>query len=141
MKATAPAAEDIGMSHGALQAHAVFAMPGRSTLYATPLGLMQGDREMYFCDRLYYYDDPHTIYDNWPKDVWAAIDAHQVKPDMNELQTRTSIGYRPEYAIGRWAARQPDGDLQPGGEALDHHLCEGAGHGDQKRITGFAKYG
>jgi hypothetical protein len=41
---------------------------------------------------LFYYDDPHTIYNHWPKDVWAAIDAHQVKPGMSELETRMSIG-------------------------------------------------
>jgi hypothetical protein len=42
---------------------------------------------------LFYYDDPHTIYDNWPKNIWAAIDAHQVIPGMNELQTQMSIGH------------------------------------------------
>ena len=41
---------------------------------------------------LFYYDDPHTIYDHWPKEVWAAVDAHQVKPGMSELETRMSIG-------------------------------------------------
>ncbi len=38
--------------------------------------------EAYFCDMLFFYDDPHTIYDHWPKDVWAAIDARQVKPGI-----------------------------------------------------------
>jgi hypothetical protein len=53
---------------------------------------MQGNQEMYFADLLYYYDDPHTIYDHWPKDIWAAIDQHQVKPGMSELETQMSVG-------------------------------------------------
>ncbi|MFP5206327.1 MAG: hypothetical protein ACLGSH_13300, partial [Acidobacteriota bacterium] len=80
------------MSHGSLQVFAVFTMPGEKTMYATPIGVIDGSQEEYFCDLLFYYDDPHTIYDNWPKDVWAAVDAHQVKPGMNELQARTALG-------------------------------------------------
>lgn len=92
VKAVPPAHEDDGMSHGSRQVFAVFSMPGDAALYATPIGVMDGSDEAYFCDRLFYYDDPHTIYDNWSKDVWAAVDAHQVKPGMNELQTQTAVG-------------------------------------------------
>jgi len=53
---------------------------------------MQGSEEGYYNDLLFYYDDPHTIYDHWPKDVWAAIDAHQVKPGMSEAETRMAVG-------------------------------------------------
>ena len=84
------------------QVFAVFAFPGKADLYATPIGSMQGNDEAYFCDILFYYDDPHTIYDNWPKDVWTAIDAHQVKPGMSELETRMSIG----------SNEQPDGQTE-----------------------------
>ena len=92
VKQAVPADEDDSLSHGSRQAFAVFALPGGAALYATPIGAMQGNEEAYFCDTLFYYDDPHTIYDHWPKDVWAAIDAHQVKPGMSELETRMSIG-------------------------------------------------
>ena len=68
--------------------------PAVRTLYATPIGVIDGSQEQYFCDILFYYDDPHTIYDYWPKNVWAAIDAHQVMPGMSELQTRMSIGQK-----------------------------------------------
>ena len=30
----------------------------------------------------------------WPKDVWTAIKAHQVKPGMSELETRLAIGQK-----------------------------------------------
>ncbi len=100
VKALPPAREDDSMSHGARQVFAVFSMPGdakgETKLYATPIGVIEGSDEEYFCDLLFYYDDPYTIYDNWPKDVWAAVDAHQAKPGMNELQARTSLGEKVE---------------------------------------------
>ena len=92
IKAAVPASVEDKISHGSRQAFAVFALPGGATLYATPIGTMQGNEEGYYTDMLFYYDDPHTIYDHWPKDVWAAIDAHQVKPGMSEVETRMAIG-------------------------------------------------
>jgi hypothetical protein len=72
----------------------VFSLPGSTDLDATPIGVIQGSTEAYYCDTLFYYDNPHIIYDNWPKDVWAAIDAHQVKAGMSELETRMAIGQK-----------------------------------------------
>lgn len=96
VKAVPPAHEDDSISHGSRQAFAVFTLPGDAKLYATPIGAMDSSDEAYFSDMLFYYDDPHTIYDNWPKDVWAAIDAHQAKMGMNELQVRTALGQNVE---------------------------------------------
>ncbi len=92
IKAVPPDQVDDGISHGTRQAFAVFALPASPSLYATVIGAMDGSQEEYFCDVLFYYDDPHTIYDNWPKNVWVAIDAHQVIPGMSELETRMAIG-------------------------------------------------
>jgi len=92
VKAAAPAKVEDKIEHGSRQAFAIFALPGSPALYATPVGYMQGNEEGYYTDLLFYYDDPHTIYDHWPKDVWAAIDAHQVKLGMSEVETRMSIG-------------------------------------------------
>jgi hypothetical protein len=96
VKAVPPANEDDGIDHGSRQVFAVFTLPGSTDLEATPIGVIQGSQEQYFCDLLFYYDDPHTIYSNWPKNVWAAIDAHQVKPGMSELETRMAIGQKIE---------------------------------------------
>jgi hypothetical protein len=92
IKVAVPAKLDDTIAHGSKQAFVVFQMPDAKDTYATPVGAMQGDQEKYYADQLYYYDDPHTIYDHWPKDVWAAIDAHQVKPGMSELETQMSVG-------------------------------------------------
>jgi hypothetical protein len=96
VKEAVPAKVDDALEHGARQVFAVFTLPGKPETYATPLGAMQGEEEHYYPDLLLYYDDPHTIYNHWPQDVWAAIDAHQVKPGMSELQTRMAIGMKTE---------------------------------------------
>jgi hypothetical protein len=92
VKEAVPAKVDDAIAHGSRQAFAIFSLPGAADLFATPIGSMRGDEEVYYTDLLFYYDDPHTIYANWPKDVWAAIDAHQVKPGMSELQARMAVG-------------------------------------------------
>ena len=94
IKAVPPDQVDDGISHGSRQAFAIFSLPHSSDLYATVIGAFDGDQEQYFCDVLFYYDDPHKIYDNWPPNVWAAIDAHQVLTGMSELQTQMSIGHK-----------------------------------------------
>lgn len=94
VKASAPPSVDDGISHGGRQAFAVFVLPGSPDLYATAIGVMDGDQEAYYPDILFFYDDPHTIYDHWPKDVWAAIDAHQVNPGMSELESRLAVGQK-----------------------------------------------
>jgi hypothetical protein len=94
IKAIAPIKGDDGLEHGTRQVFAVFTLPGKPDLYATPVGSIDGSQESYFSDLLFFYDDPHTIYDNWPRDVWASVDAHQVKPGMSELETRMAIGQK-----------------------------------------------
>ncbi len=94
-KVAVPADVDDGISHGTSQAMYVFTFPGdEKKEYATPVGAMDGSEEQYYSDLLFFYDDPHTIYTNWPKDVWAAVDAHQAKQGMNELQTRLALGQK-----------------------------------------------
>lgn len=94
IKAVTPDSVDDAMSHGSRQAFYVVTEPGSDAQLAVPVGAMEGDEEQYFSDLLFYYDDPHTIYAHWQKDVWAAVDAHQVKPGMNELQTRLAVGQK-----------------------------------------------
>jgi hypothetical protein len=115
VKAVAPASVDDGVSHGSRQVFAVFALPGspagNSGLYATAIGAIDGDQEAYFCDNLFFYDDPHTIYNYWPHDVWVAIDAHQVKPGMSELETRMSLGQMTQTDGGEKGNREVTYDV------------------------------
>lgn len=92
IKAVAPAAAHDGIEPGGMQAFVVFALPQGPDLYAVAVGVLKGGEEGYFTDMIVYYDDPHTIYGDWGNAVWSAIDAHQVKPGMSELETRMAIG-------------------------------------------------
>lgn len=94
VKQAVPAKEQDNISHGTRQVFALFTLPGSPAVYATPIGVIDGEQEQYFSDLLFYYDDPHGIYDNWSKETWKAIDAHQVKEGMSELQTRMAIGMK-----------------------------------------------
>jgi hypothetical protein len=111
IKAAAPAVARDNIEHGDRQVLVVFTLPDGKDQFATPVGFLQGQSEHYYCDLLFYYDDPHSIYSNWPTDVWAAIDAHQVKPGMSELQTRMAIGMK----------AHPDGQAE-GSRTVDYDV-------------------
>jgi hypothetical protein len=111
VKIAVPASVSDSVQHGSHQAMAVFTLPGGKDQFVTPIGYLEGNDEYYYTDLLFYYDDPHTIYSNWPKDTWAAIDAHQVKPGMTELQTRMAIGMK----------EHPDGQTE-GDRTVDYDV-------------------
>jgi hypothetical protein len=92
IKAAAPPSISNKVPHGDHQALLVFTLPGDANEYAVAVGAMEGQQEQYFDDLLFFYDDPHTIYSHWPKDTWAAIDAHQPRQGMNELQMGLALG-------------------------------------------------
>jgi len=102
IKAVAPAKEDNRVPHGTRQYFAVFTLDGNADAkqgtFAAPIGYAEGDNETLYCDQLFYYDDPKTIYDNWPKPVWDAVAAHEPKVGMTENQTRMAVGILMESA-------------------------------------------
>ena len=75
---------------GERQVLAVFAQGGRP--YAAPIGTERGGDYKFFSDDMLFIEDPHELYKHWPADVWQAIDQHQVKPGMSELQADFAIG-------------------------------------------------
>lgn len=96
IKAAAPAKEDNRVPHGSKQYFAVFTLTGngdaKAGQFAAPIGYTEAGDEKLFCDQLFYYDDPHKIYEHWPKTVWDAVAAHTPVVGMNELQTRMAVG-------------------------------------------------
>ncbi len=68
---------------------AVFGEGGQS--YAIPIGQVQGGDYRIFADDMFLLDDPHRVYD-WPAPVWQAIDVHQAKPGMDEIQAGFALG-------------------------------------------------
>jgi len=72
------------------QVMVVFEKDGKS--YAFPIGSTKAGEFQIYSDEMLFIQDPHDLYKHWPADVWSAIDNHQVKPGMNELQADFAIG-------------------------------------------------
>ena len=94
---TAPASFNSRIGRGDKNVFMVFTEPGKPDEYAAPMGTIGGQlvgagESKYYFDDLLYYDDPHQLYKFWPAEVWKAVDAHQVIPGMNELQTTMALG-------------------------------------------------
>jgi hypothetical protein len=77
---------------GDKQAFVVFTLPGDDKQYAAAVGYIQGTDSTYYCDNVFYYDDPRGMYTFWPAPVWQAIDQHKAIAGMNELQTAMALG-------------------------------------------------
>lgn len=71
------------------QLMAVFHKDSKS--YAVPIGQVQGAEYRIFADEMFLLDDPHRLYE-WPAATWQAIDAHQAKPGMDEIQAGFALG-------------------------------------------------
>jgi len=63
-----------------------------ATEYAVPVGYRQAGQYTFFTDDIFFYDDPHVLFNYWSPQVWQAIDAHQVILGMNERQTQLALG-------------------------------------------------
>lgn len=87
-----PASVEMRIPRGTSTAFAVFTMPGDAKEYATAIGTIQGADSTYYCDNIFYYDDPHQMYTFWPPDLWQAIEQHQPKAGMTELETAMALG-------------------------------------------------
>ena len=72
------------------QLMAVFEKDGKR--YAFPIGAENHGKYEIYSDDILYIQDPHELYKHWPADVWQAIESHQVKPGMNELQASFAVG-------------------------------------------------
>ncbi|HLW86095.1 MAG TPA: hypothetical protein VKR60_12830 [Candidatus Sulfotelmatobacter sp.] len=72
------------------QMMAVFQKDGKS--YAVPIGFEADEEYKIYSDEMFYIEDPHQLYKHWSVDVWQAVDQHQVKLGMNELQADFAVG-------------------------------------------------
>lgn len=73
------------------QVMGVFQKDGKD--FAVPIGYKEqsGDYKIY-SDEIFFIQDPRDLYKHWPPDVWQAVEQHQVKPGMNEMQADFAIG-------------------------------------------------
>jgi hypothetical protein len=63
-----------------------------TTLYATPVGNYDGSTYTFVNDDVFFYEDPHQLYNFWPASTWSAIDRHQAVLGMSENQMMMSLG-------------------------------------------------
>lgn len=72
------------------QVLAVFQKEGKP--HAVPIGYEVDGEYKIYSDEMFYIQDPHDLYKHWPADVWQAVEQHEVKPGMNEMQADFAIG-------------------------------------------------
>lgn len=74
------------------QIMAVFEKAGEPGTFAVTFGTNTGDDYTFSGNEVFFYEDPHELYKHWPADIWSAIDQHQAKQGMSELQASFALG-------------------------------------------------
>jgi hypothetical protein len=72
------------------QVMAIFEKDGKR--YAVPIGIDDAGDYKIYSDEMLFIQDPKDLYKHWSPDTWKAIDNHEVKPGMNEIQATFAIG-------------------------------------------------
>ena len=73
--------------------------------YAVPIGVVQDGDFRIYSDDMFFIQDPHDLYKHWTADVWKAIESHEVRPGMNELQTGFALGLGVPQGSGNYGSR------------------------------------
>ena len=60
--------------------------------FATLIGAVEGSDLHLIMNDVFFVQDPHELYAHWTKEVWQAVEAHEAKPGMNELQANFALG-------------------------------------------------
>jgi len=98
-------------SPGERQVMALFEKDGKT--YAFSIGSIRGTDYKFYSDDMLFIQDPHELYKDWPADVWDAIEKHEVKAGMSELQADFAVGLGiPESSgePGNRTVNYPNGD-------------------------------
>ena len=97
------------------QVLAVFQKANDPGSFAVSVGKNTGDDYNFTANDEFFFADPHDLYKHWPADVWTAIDQHQAKKGMNELQVGLALGEVVGASSGdygnRWLQYKDDGKL------------------------------
>lgn len=94
---------------GNAQVLLAFTMPSSTDpakLYAAPVGYRDASGYTFFTDDMFFYDDPHKLYE-WPQRIWQAIDSHQVVTGMNQRQVSLALGAIARQSSGEYG----DGEM------------------------------
>jgi hypothetical protein len=91
----APKSATFRVPGGDRQVLLVFTMPKSADAakeFAVPVGYQEGKDFTFFTDEIFFYSDPHQLYDHWGPKIWEAVDTHQVILGMNERQVELALG-------------------------------------------------
>jgi hypothetical protein len=75
---------------------------------AVSVGVNTGEDFKFTANDIFYFADPHELYKHWPAEVWAAIDKHEARQGMNELQAEMALGTKATYFAGDYGNRTID---------------------------------
>jgi hypothetical protein len=84
---------------------AVFRRAGETGTYAVAIGTSIGGNYQFSVNEVFFIDDPHELYKHWPADVWTAIDRHEARPGMSELQAGFALGVSATAGAGDYGNR------------------------------------
>lgn len=60
--------------------------------YVAAVGDREGHDYNIITDQLFFYEDPHTLYEHWGPKIWASIDVHKAVVGMTERQLQMALG-------------------------------------------------
>lgn len=72
------------------QVMAVFEKEGKT--YAVPIGFETEGEYKIYSDEMFFIENPRDLYKHWSADVWNAVEQHEIKPGMNEMQADFAVG-------------------------------------------------
>ncbi|HEY6271949.1 MAG TPA: hypothetical protein VIX19_08140 [Terriglobales bacterium] len=71
---------------------AIFTASWQPGEFAVPIATESADSFTFTVNDQFFFEDPHQLYRHWPPEVWAAVDRHEAKQGMNELQVSFALG-------------------------------------------------
>ena len=84
---------------------AVFVSPPASRQLAAPIGAKRGGAYNIAVDEMFLLQDPHELYNHWPKTIWESVDRHEVTKGMSELQAAFALGAGVQRGDGGYGNR------------------------------------
>lgn len=81
--------------------------------FAAPVGAYRGVQCILYLDEIFYLDDPHQLYKQWPAEVWSAIDRREVRRGMNERQVELAAGVGRVLEAGSYGNRTVEYGVAP----------------------------
>jgi hypothetical protein len=91
----APKAATHRVPGGDRQVLMLFTLPNSDQpekVYGVPVGYHETGQYTFYIDEIFFYEDPHKLYQHWGPQIWKAIDEHQVILGMSERQTQMALG-------------------------------------------------